>query len=146
MIRLRRDGMRPLCFSGHLIVQHDGWLPGARLWHDLFLYRVADGGFAVAIIARLGGGPDARHASAVRCHAAQFDSLDRALTSLESHDAAADLCPGMSAPALDTFNPALSATVLRLQAARLQDFCRDVVSRYEAGAGAILYAACRSGL
>ncbi len=137
LIRLRRDGAAPLRFDGRLIGRHDGCVPGAALWHDLALYRTAGGGYAAAILAVLRTqGCNPPHA--VACHAALADTLDQALTWLETHDAAADICPGLSAPALSVDDPHLPPAALMLQAAALYCACQDVVRRYRIGVGAFL--------
>jgi hypothetical protein len=132
LIRLRRDGQTPLRFSGRLIARYDGKLARANLWHDLALYRSANGGYAVEIVALTAPSRPAR------CHAASVETLDAALTLLETHDAAADICPGISTPALALDDPSVSPAALMLQAAVLQCVCSDVVRRYRIGVGAFL--------
>jgi hypothetical protein len=96
------------------------------------LYRSANGGYAVQIVALT---PPTRP---TRCHAAAVERLDAALTLLETHDAAADVCPGVSAPAVTLDDPSVSPAALMLQAASLQCACADVVRRYRIGVGAFL--------
>jgi hypothetical protein len=130
VIRLRRDGMRPLRFTGQLIARHDARPPAAALWHELALYRgpaAATGVEIVAWAARADG--DFR----ARCHAALFDRQDDALAFLEGHDAMADICPGLTAPACGG-----GAAESLLAAAALRAFCQDAVCRYRAAVGAFL--------
>jgi hypothetical protein len=132
-VRLRRDGQPPLRFLGAEIGHHDGHEPQAGLWHDVALYRDDAGGYVVAIVARMAAG-------AARCHAVRADTLDAALTRLETHDAAGDLCPGVSAPALDCDDPALSPATLIVRAAALRCALEDVERRYRIGVGRFLMA------
>ena len=145
-IRLRRDGLPPLCFTGRMIARHDGRVPGAMLWHDIGLYRAATATYGVEIVAQLlvaapdpaPLAPNGVHSRPTCCHAALFDTLDGALTALESHDASQDVCPGVSAPSLSLNDPATPPAMLLMQAAVLQGFCRDVVRRYRIGVGVLL--------
>jgi hypothetical protein len=130
-LRLRRDGQPPLCFRGAEIGRHDGHAPQAGLWHDLALYRADAGGYVVSIVARMPTG-------AARCHAARADTLEAALTLLETHDPGGDLCPGLSAPALDCCDPALSPASLIVRAAALRCALDDVGRRYRIGVGRFL--------
>jgi hypothetical protein len=123
-IRLRRDGMPPLRFSGRLIARHPA--PPGALSHGMALYDTVDAGYAVEIAAWSEGRP-------ARCHAAVFGGLEPALAMLEGHDATADICP----PLLDG---AMPAAELALRAAALRALCRDVEARYRAGVGAFLAA------
>lgn len=122
VVRIRRDGQPPLRFTGRLIARHT---PRAdAVSHGMALYDVADGGYAVEIAAWCGGRP-------VRCRAALCETLDRALTMLECHDAAADISP----PLLDE---SLPAAELALRAVALRTLCRDVETRYRSDVGAFL--------
>jgi hypothetical protein len=145
LFRLRRDGMRPLCFSGRLIARHEGWLPRVTLWHDLAIYLTATGDYAIEIVARLGAGPGVAQSRPVRCHAALFDTFDAALTQLETHDASRDICPGIAAPSPDFGDPAMSPASLAIQAALLHGFCQAVVQRYGVGVGSFLHNICMAG-
>ena len=133
LIRLRRDGLPPLRFLGAIIARHDGYYPGATLWHDLGLYRTTSGDYVVEIVARQ---TRATSTGPTRCHAICQPTLDAALLVLETHDPAADLCPGLSAPALG--DRSVPPVVLAQQAAALQATCHDVTRRYRMGVGAFL--------
>jgi hypothetical protein len=136
LIRLRRDGQRPLRFDGDLIARHNGIIPHAPLWHDLGLYHAACGGYAVEIVAWRAG--PAAPGTVARCHAFLAPDLDAALARLEGHDAARDICPGLSAPNVRLDDPALSPTALVMQAAALHGLRQDVVRRYRIGVGLFL--------
>jgi len=146
LIKLRRDGLPPLRFSGRLIARYRGIAPRVALWHDLGLYRTAAASFVVEIVAQhLVPSPDIAplepsgfQVRPARCHAALFETLDGALTRLETHDAACDVCPGISAPALSFNDPSIPPALLVMQATALQGFCGDVVRRYKIGVGAML--------
>ncbi len=145
-VRLRRDGLPPLRFHGRVIARYDGKVPGATLWHDIALYQTAAAGFGIEIVAQLLlPGPEAPQDTSgaglvrpARCHAAAFNRLEDALTSLECHDASRDICPGISAPSVSFGDPAVPPAMLVMQAAFLQGFCRDVVRRYRIGVGVLL--------
>jgi hypothetical protein len=66
------------------------------------------------------------------------ETLDDALTMLESHDPTSDICPGLSAPAPALADRTISPAVLSLQAAALQTVCDDVTRRYRIAVGAFL--------
>jgi hypothetical protein len=134
-IRLRRDGLPPVRFSGYLLGRHSGALPAVTFWHDLALYRDQAGGAAAEIVAWSGAGSAARR---VRCHASILPALGDALRMLETHDPSADICPGVSAPPLAFGDPAITPVELSLQAAALRIFRQDVVRRYRIGVGAFL--------
>ncbi|MGD0106968.1 MAG: hypothetical protein ABSC06_23460, partial [Rhodopila sp.] len=133
-------------FSGRLIARHRGIAPRVALWHDLALYRTAAASFAVEIVAQhmvpfpdiTQPEPSGFQVRPARCHAALFETLDDALTLLETHDAACDVCPGISAPALSFNDPKIPFALLMMQATALQGFCADVVRRYRIGVGAML--------
>ncbi len=135
LIRLRRDGQPPLRFVGRLIDRHQAPVDGDTLQHDLALYLTAAPGFAVEIVARAARGD---RSYPVRCHADLFDTLDGALTRLETHDPSRDICPGLSAPAPAFTDPAVSPARLALQAAALQSACQDISRRYGVAVGALL--------
>lgn len=142
LIRLRRDGLPPLRFSGRIIGRHDGSVRRATVWHDVALYRTAAAAFAVEIVAQLltdvpveAFGLQVRP---VRCHAALFETLADALTALENHDASQDVCPGISGPSLSLNDASVPTAMLMTQAAVLQGLCRDVVRRYRIGVGVLL--------
>ena len=136
LIRLRRDGGFPLRFAGRLIARHDGRAPPATPWHDLALYRSAEAGYAVEIVACTEAGP-------VRCHAILAETLDAALTLFESHDPVADLCPGVTAADLGFDETGLSSTRLAIQAAVLRCAGLDVERRYRVSVGRFLMALAR---
>lgn len=143
LIRLRRDGLQPLRFSGQLIAQYDGRLPATRLWHELALFRTVDARYVVKIVAWHRAAPDPSRIAgsdiqAVRCHATLFETLDDALGLLENHNAVGDICPTTFAPALAAHDPAVPATTRLMQATMLQGFCEDVLRRYRIGVGALL--------
>jgi hypothetical protein len=149
LIRLRRDGMMPLRFSGRPIARHQGTPVQAAVWHDLGLYQVADGGYAVDIVARASaaagthGWPFRRDGAAVRCHAVLAATLEEALAVLEGHDAAADLCPGITAPAIVLDETIMSPATLLIQAAALNAALLDATRRYRIGVGAFLFRLAR---
>lgn len=129
MIRLRRDGTTPLRFLGHPIAT--GGTGETGTWHELALYAGADGGYAVAITAYRGQ-------SAERFNAWLHDTLEEALCRLEGHDAARDVCPGLTGPACDSGDPAIPPLALAAQAAELRAFCLDVQRRYRTAVGTFL--------
>jgi hypothetical protein len=129
-IRLRRDGLPPLRFAGRLVARHDRRPGGASLWHELALYRGMAAAAGVEIVAWAAGAAGPFRA---RCHAALFDRQDDALAFLEEHDAAADTCPGLTAP------PCEGGPAERLLgAAALRAFRDDAVNRYRMSVGAFL--------
>jgi len=140
LVRLRRDGTHPLRFSGRLIARHDGAARRATLWHDLALYRTEQACFVVEIVAQLlvAAPRCERRIRPARCHAALFDTLDGALTRMESHDPSHDVCPGIAVPAFRLDDPAVPAAMLMMHAAALQGLCRDVERRYRIGVGVLL--------
>lgn len=130
-------------FLGRLIARHQGPAGEAALWHDLALYRTANAGFAVEIVANLPRG-DTSHP--MRCHAEMFDTLDGALTMLETHDPCRDICPGLSAPAPALIDPAVSPVRLAFLAAALQSACHDIGRRYRIAVGAFLAGIAADGI
>ena len=144
-ISLRRDGLPPLRFFGHLIAQHDGRLPLVPIWHEIGLYRASNGGYVTRIVAYMAAESkspltknDTQGLHAARCHAASFETLEGALQLLEQHDASRDVCPGLSAPGIDFNDATLSPIALVMQATMLHSFCRDIMRRYRIGVGALL--------
>lgn len=130
-IRLRRDGEAPLRFLGQQIARHDGHAPGATLWHNLALYRGAAGDYAIQIVAWIEAGPAC-------CHAERAETLDAALTWLETYDPSVDVCPGITTAVLGFDDPAVSPACLAMQAASLRCIHHDVERRYRIGVGAFL--------
>lgn len=140
LIRLRRDGLPPLRFRGRLIARHDGAVRRASLWHDLALYRTPEACFVVEIVAQCvvdqpRPGCQVRPA---RCHAALFETLDAALSRMETHDPTQDICPGTALPEFRPDDPAISTVSLMMQAAVLRGLCGDVARRYRIGVGVLL--------
>jgi hypothetical protein len=136
LIRLRRDGEWPLRFPGRRIAHHAGsfldcTFPRAPLWHDLGLYRDAQGRYVVEIVARGASG-------FTRFCAAQVDTLDAAIALFEAYPAADDLCPGLSAPAVRFDDPTVSAASLATQLAMLRHARHDVERHYRICVGAFL--------
>jgi hypothetical protein len=138
LIRLRCDGQAPLRFEGRLLARHDGLEATALVWHEIALYHVATGGYAVQITAHLRSAADTA-AEVVCCHAALLPTLETAVAALEQHDAAHAAMPGRTVPSLDVCDQAVSPTNLLLQATRLAALQRDIVERYRVSVGALLF-------
>lgn len=135
LIRLRRDGHAPLRFTGGLFGHYAGHMSLIGVWHDLALYATATGTYATAIVAwhAMNSSP-----TAVRHHAALHETIEAAVTHLEEHDPASDLCPGVSAPDVSLDGEHEPPVSLLLQAAALQAVKQDTLRRYRIGVGAFL--------
>jgi hypothetical protein len=126
-----------LRFEGQLLAHHDGGGASAPVWHELALYRVASGGYAVQITGLLraaNGGT----AEVVACTAALLPTLEDAVTVFEQHDAADAARPGRTVPSIDFTDATASPARLMLQATRLAALERDITRRYRSAVGALL--------
>ncbi len=131
IIRLRRDGRRPLCFTGRLVASCQPADSSQCLTHGLALYRVLPASYAVATETWWAGRP-------ARCRACLFSSLEAALTAIEQHDATQDICPGLTCPDWTKGDAARGQIALAEQSTRLRGLRSDAVRDYGVVAGILL--------
>ncbi len=127
---LRRNGARPLTFTGRLVSRHSGERAGAAQWHELSLYETDEGGF-VADIRVMGE----THGNVGQFHVASFNELEEALRFFENHDARRDVVSDI--PIEDA---GLSPAELMVHAATLKVRVAEAVSGYRAVLSAFLTA------
>jgi hypothetical protein len=135
LILLRRDGMRPLRFTGRLLAHHSGRSEGAGLWHELALYAAQPSAYAAAIIAQTEAtrscDREAIEANSrpLRCHAALCEGLEPAIRMFETHDPAGDGGAHLIAPLFAAHEPAHGAA---WQVIAAQSALQETVHRYRA--------------
>jgi hypothetical protein len=135
-IRLQRDGVPPLRFSGRLLGRHEGGAPGMTAWHDLALYDTATRQFVVEIVAWRGAFGEKAYRSC--SHALPAATLDAALSLLTSHDPVGDIWPTILIPAETVGTPWQASAQIALEVAALYAACHDTTLHYRRAVGRLL--------
>lgn len=84
--RIKRAGARPLAFKGSELAMAMSYTPTLPYWYEINIYRTTNNNFVVAI--KLFFQSEDEQDTA---HAWRVDSLEEALTHIESYDAAQDV-------------------------------------------------------
>jgi hypothetical protein len=85
---IRRDGLSPIVFEGHLLAETTSRTPSSRIWYDIAAYARVDGGFVMGMqVSRKGTG------ERDILWARQFPTLADLSVYLETHDPARDVMP-----------------------------------------------------
>jgi hypothetical protein len=85
---IRRDGLSPIVFEGHLLAEATSRIPSSRIWYDIAAYARMDGGFVMGMqVCRQGGG------ERDILWARQFPTVTDLSVYLETHDPARDVMP-----------------------------------------------------
>jgi hypothetical protein len=129
VVVLRNSGGKPLRVRAELLAEGSSRCAGASLWHEVALYRAADGAIAVAIRFLSSGSAE----SAVH-RARLFDDIDSAVSWLEGFDPAFDL--GADFDVADTRQ---SVAQVSLKAAALRDRAERLTRDYRGMIGEVLF-------
>ncbi|NKE44237.1 hypothetical protein HB662_05575 [Roseomonas frigidaquae] len=128
-ITLRVSGGKPLRMRGVMLAEATSWAPSIPAWHEVALYRTADGDCALAVrmLKKSSGETDIHHAEI-------FKTMEDALSWLEQFDPTADL-----APEFDASDRRISTVDIALMAAALRQKADAVTRQWRGLLGELLY-------
>lgn len=126
---LRVSGQKPIRMRARLLAEATSWSLSSQAWNEIALYRRDGNETAVAIktFKKSQHEPDVFHAEL-------FPTFDEAVQWLERFDPAGDIEVG-----LDASDRSISAAEVALRAASLRNRSDDIVRRYRALVGELLF-------
>ena len=126
---LKVSGGKPLRMRARLLAEGTTWAVGTAAWNEVALYQRDQGDIAVSIktFKKSSAETDVFHAEV-------FPNFEEACSFLESFDPSADLTAG-----IDASDRSVSGAEIALRAAALRQKADDVVRRYRALVGELLF-------
>ncbi|MEM9761118.1 MAG: hypothetical protein AAF968_01180 [Pseudomonadota bacterium] len=126
---LPRRGQRPLAFAGSELCMAMSYMPGARFWYELNIYRAEGGGFVVKIDMFTKDDSDPEMHDAWEC-----DGFGDVMDSLEAYDAAGDI-----RIEVEPDDPGLSVADLAAYAMAIRARAEDARRQYRSLVGELLH-------